>query len=259
MIDLILNGKPTSTAMDPGEVTLDFIRHEQGIKGTKEGCREGDCGACSVLLGKLTKTGMHYRAVASCLLPVGELHGKHLVTIEGLNGKTLSSIQQAIIDEGATQCGFCTPGIVIALTGFLLNSPTLSKEDAIAAVEGNICRCTGYTAISRAIERLTANLDAPLENIDDRIKKMVTAGTLPDLFLGITEKLTQISPSPCSVGRPRPKQRASASAKHTEADAPIIIGGGTDIYVQKADKMLNTPIRFISRAPDTPAVVTDKK
>ena len=286
MINLILNGEFVSTAMDAGEVTLDFLRKEKGIKGTKEGCREGDCGACSVLLGELTESGMRYRAVASCLLPVGELHGKHLVTIEGLNGETLSPVQQAIVDEGATQCGFCTPGIIISLTGFLLNSPTLSTEDALAAIEGNICRCTGYTAISRAVEKLTATLD--LNNPG------LTANC------SVAHPKCSVAHPKCSVGRPRPKERASASASpppsdspsqsqptqsrietmvaanilppvflgiakklsiitqktHSNADNPetIIVGGGTDLYVQKADQMLKKPLKFVSRPPDQPAV-----
>jgi len=262
MINLILNNKPISTDIDQGEVALDFIRKEQGLKGTKEGCREGDCGACSVLLGELTENGMRYRAVASCLLPVGELHGKHLVTIEGLNGETLSPVQQAIVDEGATQCGFCTPGIIISLTGFLLNSPTLSQEDAISAIEGNICRCTGYTAISRAVEKLTATLAPPYSigqpppkqrasaganNINERIKTMVNAGILPDLFLGIAEKLSAIAP--WHRGAPAPNTPS-------ENTTPIVVGGGTDIYVQRANQMLSQPLNFTTRNPAPPTITT---
>lgn len=242
MIKLILNAKMVTTTMQPGEVTLDFIRKQQGLKGTKEGCREGDCGACSVLIGELTDKGIQYRSVASCLFPVGQLHGKHLVTIEGLNGATLSPIQQAIVDEGATQCGFCTPGIIISLTGFLLNSPTLSTEDAFSAIEGNICRCTGYTAISRAVEKLTANLKTQQANINARIENMVASGILPNIFLGIKEQLANIQPY---------KQT-------TPADATTIIGGGTDIYVQQPDNMLDIQPHFISRNPNQPAVTTDE-
>jgi len=267
MITLILNDELISTEINQGEVTLDLIRRELGLKGTKEGCREGDCGACSVLLGELTESGMHYRSVASCLLPAGELHGKHLVTIEGLNGKTLSPIQQAIVDEGATQCGFCTPGIIISLTGFMLNSPALSTEDALASIEGNICRCTGYTAISRAVEKLTANIPAnnilqncnidrpqpncsvgrplpkerasasPSPSPTSRIKDLVNSNILPNFFLDIAERLSAI-PLPNAANR---------------GDS-VIIGGGTDIYVQKADKMVNENLRFISHSSESPAV-----
>src|SRR4030066_816592 len=91
-------------------------------------------------------------------MPLGEIHGKHLVTIEGLNMDHLSPGQQAIVDEGATQCGFCTPGIVVSLTGYLMNTDSLDKERILSAVDGNICRCTGYMSIKRAVSRLCEEL-----------------------------------------------------------------------------------------------------
>ena len=99
-------------------VLLDFIRYHQHLTGTKIGCREGDCGACTILTGEIIDGKLRYRSATSCLMPMGNVHGKHIVTIEGINMENLNPIQQLMCDEGATQCGFCTPGFVMSLAGF---------------------------------------------------------------------------------------------------------------------------------------------
>ncbi len=121
MINFLLNNENISTELPSGMVVLDFLRHSQRLVGTKEGCCEGDCGACLILVGKWDGDTMSYQPVNSCLLPLAELDGKHVVTIEGLNNHELNPIQAAIVSQGATQCGYCTPGIVISLTGFFLS------------------------------------------------------------------------------------------------------------------------------------------
>ena len=116
--------------------------------GTKEGCREGDCGACTVIIGELANDKISYKPITSCLMPTGELHGKHLVTIEGLNLPELSPVQEAIVEEGATQCGFCTPGIVVSLTAGLMEEESdISKDFVNRALSGHLCRCTGYRSL----------------------------------------------------------------------------------------------------------------
>ena len=132
-------------------VLLDFIRYHQHLMGTKIGCREGDCGACTVLVGELSNDELQYQTVTCCLMPIGNAAGKHIVTIEGINfTDRIEPIQQAMADAGATQCGFCTPGFVMSLAGFCLSDTEATKENAIAAIDGNICRCTGYKSIERA-------------------------------------------------------------------------------------------------------------
>jgi xanthine dehydrogenase small subunit len=122
-IRLLLNDREVEFDVATGMATLDVVRDHFGLKGTKHACREGDCGACLVLLGELSPSGaLHYQALTSCLLPIGEVAGRHLVTVEGLAGAGLGPVQQAIVDEGASQCGFCTPGFVVAMTGHLLNT-----------------------------------------------------------------------------------------------------------------------------------------
>lgn len=125
---------------------LDLIRENLGLTGTKEGCGEGECGACTIL--------MDGRAVCACLLLAAQLDGKEIVTIEGLEteGK-LHPIQQAFIDEGAVQCGFCTPGMILAAKALLDRNPKPSSEEIRKGLEGNLCRCTGYVKIENAVRR----------------------------------------------------------------------------------------------------------
>ena len=152
MIKFILNEKEVHYSGHPGVVVLDYVRYLKNLTGTKIGCREGDCGACTVLVGEIVEGRMRYRSMTSCLMPLANAHGKHIVTIEGVNMENLNPVQQAMSDEGATQCGFCTPGFVMSLAGFCLREDVKDyKSEALAAIDGNICRCTGYKSIQRAV------------------------------------------------------------------------------------------------------------
>jgi carbon-monoxide dehydrogenase small subunit len=124
---------------------LDVLREDLSLTGTKEGCGEGECGACAVLIdGKL---------VDSCLVPVVQVRGGEVTTIEGLakEGEVLARIQQAFIDHGGAQCGICTPGMVLAAKALLDSGPEPTEEDIRDALAGNICRCTGYVRIFEAV------------------------------------------------------------------------------------------------------------
>lgn len=123
----LLNRNNVDENVPPGELLLDIIRYNRGLTGTKEACREGDCGACQILAGELINDGIHYQAVNACLLPIGAIAGQHVVTVEGLNSEQLNPIQRALVEYGAIQCGFCTPGLVMVLTGFFLTAHTLTK------------------------------------------------------------------------------------------------------------------------------------
>lgn len=123
---------------------LDVLREDLRLTGTKEGCGEGECGACSVLIDG--------RVVDSCLVPVGQVAGRTVVTVEGLaSGATLSRLQQAFIDHGAAQCGICTPGMLLAAHALLVERPNPSEEEVRTGLAGNLCRCTGYTKIIDAV------------------------------------------------------------------------------------------------------------
>ncbi|GLQ37671.1 xanthine dehydrogenase small subunit [Rhizobium albus] len=147
----------TLNTLRPTETLLDFLRLERRLTGTKEGCAEGDCGACTVLVGRLNRDGvLVYETVTSCIRFVASLDGCHVVTIEHLKGKdgTLHPVQQAMVDHHGSQCGFCTPGIVMALYALWMRDAHPSRPTIEKALQGNLCRCTGYEPIIRAAEAM---------------------------------------------------------------------------------------------------------
>src|SRR5580693_10680963 len=133
---------------------LEYLREIAHRTGTKEGCAEGDCGACTVVLGELAPDGseVRYRAVNSCIRLLPTIDGQELVTVESLQARDgrLHPVQQAMVDHHASQCGFCTPGFVMSLFALYLRSPTVSREQVLEALSGNLCRCTGYRPIIEA-------------------------------------------------------------------------------------------------------------
>lgn len=144
-ISFKVNGKKVSVDVVPGEMLVDVLRERLGLTGTKVGCREGECGSCSVILnGKL---------VASCIVPAMKAHGAEILTIEGLekNGE-LHVIQKRFVEEGAIQCGFCTPAMVLAGKALLDEKPHPTREEIQLAISGILCRCTGYQKIIKAID-----------------------------------------------------------------------------------------------------------
>ena len=144
-ITLKVNGKEVSVDVVPGEMLVDVLRERLGLTGTKVGCREGECGSCSIILnGKL---------VTSCLVPAMKAQGAEILTIEGLekNGE-LHLIQKRFIEEGAIQCGFCTPAMVLAGKALLDENPHPTREEIQLAISGILCRCTGYQKIIKAID-----------------------------------------------------------------------------------------------------------
>ncbi len=149
-INFYVDGKPVKIKVDPSTRLLDVLRIKLHITGVKEGCGEGACGACSVLVD-----GVCYD---SCLTPVANIIGKHIVTIEGFrNTKQYRIIADAFADFGASQCGFCTPGMILNAYALLKNNPHPSEEEVRVALSGNLCRCTGYNAIIKAILDVAEN------------------------------------------------------------------------------------------------------
>ena len=144
-IEFTLNGRKVGVTADPMKRLLDVLRGDFGLTGTKEGCGEGECGACSVL-----KDGL---LVTSCLVPIGACGGADIVTIEGLSetarGKCLA---EAFADGGAVQCGFCIPGMVMAANYLLMHNPHPTEEEIRLGISGNLCRCTGYDLIVESIK-----------------------------------------------------------------------------------------------------------
>ena len=238
MIKFILNNKEVNTALPPGMPVLDFIRYHQHLTGTKIGCREGDCGACTILAGEIKNGQLVYRSATSCLMPLGNAAFKHLVTIEGVNVAGLNFIQQSFADEGATQCGFCTPGFIVSLAGFCLNEP-ISCSAGIDAVNGNICRCTGYKSIERAVATIADKLKerSDKNTIDFAIENNI----LPAYFATIKQRLMAYAVSPNGQYNP-------------DGTALKFVGGGTDLYVQKPDEMEEAPLTFLLNKPVLQAI-----
>lgn len=230
MIHFLLNDKEVNTNLPPGTLLLDFIRYHKNLTGTKIGCREGDCGACTVLVGEIKDAKLVYHSATSCLMAIGNANGKHIVTVEGINVDGLNFIQQSFVEEGATQCGFCTPGFIVSLAGFCLNNDQPLVQKGMDAVNGNICRCTGYKSIERAIDRIETKLSGCSK--DNAIEFAVAQNILPAYFLNVKEKLAEYI-------------FKSNGVLQTSGNKRKYLAGGTDLYVQQHDAMTSTEIDFL--------------
>ena len=227
MIEFILNNDHIKTTVNAGITLLDFIRENQQLKGTKIGCREGDCGACTVLSGTLQKDkSVTYKAITSCISPLGNAHGKHIVTIEGTNLiSKLTTTQKAMADNHASQCGFCTPGFVVSLTGLALDNKLISYDDGFNAISGNICRCTGYKSIERSARNIVDMLKN--KNSADHITWLIDNNFIPPYFTDIKDRLYAIK----TIDHGK-------TAKY--------VAGGTDLYVRYADLLADEKVSLLS-------------
>jgi xanthine dehydrogenase small subunit len=239
LIRFLLNEKEIETSLPPGTTVLDLVRYDQHLFGTKIGCREGDCGACTVLVGELRDGKMDYHSMTSCLLPIGNINGKHIITVEGLNASnemglpvaSLNPVQQAMAAAGATQCGFCTPGFVVSLAGFCLSNKEPNQENAIASIDGNICRCTGYKSIERAAANIVSVMQERKEQ--DPITFACRTKVLPGYMKEVPSILSRL--------------KADSTV---QADG-VVVAGGTDLYVQRHETIVHEAINFINAT--TPA------
>jgi xanthine dehydrogenase small subunit len=157
-IRFLLNGEAVGLSkVAPDETLLDYLRLRRSLRGSKEGCAEGDCGACTVLVGRLAGGELAYESVNACIRFLGSVDGCHVVTIEHLRGEggKLHPVQQAMVDFHGSQCGFCTPGFVMSLYALWMRNPQPSDEAIEKALQGNLCRCTGYEAIVRAAHAIS--------------------------------------------------------------------------------------------------------
>jgi len=232
MIEFYLNNELIQTAAAPGSALLDFVRYDQHLTGTKIGCREGDCGACTVLVGELAADGhtVHYQSMTSCCTPLGNAQGKHVVTVEGINRASgqLTPVQQAIVAEGGSQCGFCTVGFVMALTGHSLSEQPATPPNTRAAMDGNICRCTGYKSLERAAETLSQQLaERPATNA---LPWLSQQQFVPEYFQEIPAQLAALQAETPTLPPSYP---------------PTLLGGGTDLLVQRLAEVRAQPVQLV--------------
>jgi carbon-monoxide dehydrogenase small subunit len=144
-LTMTVNGQDVTIEVEADELLVDALRERLGLIGTKIGCNEGECGACTVI--------MDGKAVLSCLIPALRAQGRNILTIEGLSdGDKLHPLQQAFVEYGAVQCGYCTPGFILSAKALLDRNPQPNRDEIKEAIAGNLCRCTGYVKIIEAIE-----------------------------------------------------------------------------------------------------------
>jgi xanthine dehydrogenase small subunit len=232
-LDFILNGERVSLADEnPARTLLTWLRERRGLAGTKEGCAEGDCGACTVVLAQLNGAGqLEYVPVNACLLSIGALEGREVITVDGLK---FHPVQQAMVDCHGSQCGFCTPGFVMALYAHYKGNGKLPVADAIA---GNLCRCTGYRPILEAGERARRLADPKAEAADDSARRTRLAA-LPRETTRVAGFL-----NPLTVD-----EFAAFLAEHPQA---AILAGGTDagLWITKQHRDLHE-VAYVGRVAE---------
>jgi len=151
LLEFVVNGEAKAVPIEPDEKLLTVLRNKLGLTGAKEGCGEGECGACTVI--------MDGQAVNSCLVLAYQARGKEIITIEGVSQDgQLDELQRSFVHNGAVQCGYCTPGMIMSAKALLLRNPKPTDAEIRTAISGNLCRCTGYVNIIRAVREVAENL-----------------------------------------------------------------------------------------------------
>ncbi len=252
-IRFILNGEDVLLKeVRPTETLLDFLRLKRRLTGTKEGCAEGDCGACTVLVGRLIDGKLHYESVNACIRFIGSLNATHVVTVEHLAAKdgTLHPVQQAMVDCHGSQCGFCTPGFVMSLYGLWLSNSNPGREEIEKALQGNLCRCTGYEPIVKAAEQVARTRPSALFDPLERTRSDIVArlwAMQPSDTIAITsgEERLLIPGSEEALAR-------------ILADEPTatVVAGSTDVglWVTKQMRALN-PVVFINHLSELQTIL----
>jgi xanthine dehydrogenase small subunit len=221
-ISFLRRGESTAYRIsNPMLTVLDYLRLEERAKGTKEGCNEGDCGACTVVLGRLRNGKVHYEPVNACIMLMGHLHGCELVTVDDLAiGGKLHPVQRAMVEHHASQCGFCTPGFVMSLFALYHRDAKLGRQQIVDQLAGNLCRCTGYRPIVAAAQASCGGEpnDAWSENAADIATELAKLNDGEDIFSGNADSFVAIPSNAETL--------CELAAKHPEA---TLVAGATDV------------------------------
>ncbi|MDY0282224.1 MAG: xanthine dehydrogenase small subunit [Salinivirgaceae bacterium] len=215
----------------PSTTVLNYVRQNPETRGTKEGCAEGDCGACTVVIGELDSNGnLVYKAVDSCVMFLPSLHGRQLITVEDLaqkshNPDNLHPVQKSMVEEHGSQCGFCTPGFVMSQFAMFKNEVTPDRKTIVESLAGNLCRCTGYESIFRATEKTLLNITSDhFSKNESHVKALLGEIQRRTKTIEIATK-TQQYWLPMSL-----KEALTLRSKHPDA---VIVSGSTDIAVRQ--------------------------
>ena len=243
-IRFILAGQVREVSgISPTKTVLEFLREDNRLTGTKEGCAEGDCGACTVVIGELQGDGIRYRAVNSCIQFLASLDGKQLLTVEDLSpggnkaSTALHPVQQAMVEQHGSQCGFCTPGFVMSLFAMYQNAPqhAVKRPDIELGLAGNLCRCTGYAPIIRAAEMaLTAERENNFNELEYQHIELLRSIQPKDPLKTISEDGRFYAPQTV-------EELCDLLQEHPQA---TLVAGATDVglWVTKQHRELNTVI-----------------
>ncbi len=250
-IRFLLNGEEKRIADVRATLTLlDYLRLDQRLTGSKEGCAEGDCGACTVLVGRLHQGQLHYETVNACIRFLASLNGCHIVTIEHLSGPEgrLHPVQQAMVDYHGSQCGFCTPGFVMSLYALWMGNPEPSMQQVETAIQGNLCRCTGYEPIVRAAMAAT-QYGTPAHDHLTRERTDVTAQLIA------LQPKARITTGPEDDRAILPKDVADLAQVLTDNPEATIVAGSTDVglWVTKFMRPIS-PVVFITHLEELKSV-----
>lgn len=220
---LLNNDVVTIENIDPNLTVLQYLREERFNSGTKEGCSSGDCGACTVVIAELAKGNqtLNYKSINACISFVGSLHGKQLITVEHLKqGAKLHHVQQAMVDNHGSQCGFCTPGFVMSSFALHKKNSTPNRAEVLEALAGNLCRCTGYRSIIDAALSSSEHVEADsfAQHYQQTLQQLHAFKTLPSATLSNSHHSYFA-----------PKSSAELATKLLENPQATLVAGGTDL------------------------------
>ncbi|MDB5571389.1 MAG: FAD-binding molybdopterin dehydrogenase [Hyphomicrobiales bacterium] len=233
-VRFLLNGlAPVSVAAPPDMTVLQWLRTRRRLTGTKEGCAEGDCGACTVVVAQARDGALEWRPVNACIMMMGQLHGRLLVTVEGLaDGEALHPVQSAMVERHASQCGFCTPGFVMALFAAFRSREAPQTETIHDSIAGNLCRCTGYRPIvDAAHDALSGGAGDAYSALEPQI-----VAALEDICAG--PDLACVTPEGRFLA---PSTREALHAALRDDPGARLIGGGTDLALEVTKRHARLP------------------